>query len=834
METPPQPTHSVAELRSRLKQAGFGEDQIDLFLEEAGETLVAEYIEDFKSFFDALPKDSPNATQHESCWDAFIVRSADFEWLTTMLYIRDDSNLKRRALKLAFLRNHPQFYVKPEINSKMMLRALEAKTDQEARTILEIGLLQASGSILSKGYDSPFLRSDIIVQPILKTLNDYTKKWKPSDYDAPYATLMGPSMSGKTRLVMEMSQHICVVHVCLRAPDSDGGGSRLQDFTGYPPRSALAEHILMEDRKDINAYYKSLIASILQVVANFFNQQDPGMKKKDRLKAWNDYTEVASLGTLARSDRTQKKFTGDVLEEMEKPRLRNYNRLNEAVIAMSNSTQFINTGSSTRVLLAFDEARALVRIPGPYNEISLFDTFRHTIRNIAPDKGFFAVLVDTIFPVADLSIASQWDPCPRYDLVRQEEHFAPIYEIASFDAMVPTEPPRSWEQLVSLERLLNYGFPIFGAYFRDALAEQQDPYQVYEAILRLAHSKLRGAARHSLTKAQAFAFLGPTIQPRIKGAFHLNAELIGAHAALCDHISPGCDMVFSNYPSQFTFAAAVVYSMSKEKWIQCIKALTKHGQHGLDDWAGAGYLASRIILLHAMQVSMNRSMEEGAQYGRPVRLVNFLEVLTGKEAKHLDLGSIDPDQKEDLLKHGMIFWNHFSRITYSPRPDELLQFMYRGTAAQCDPIKCGLDQIFTIYLKRDSDDLDEKNISYCGIQAKNREFDLELVDDDYVKTNTYSPVKLQNNNPYLILHMNLNNTKDGRDDRPTPTPKNDDSSPDKRQATLVFDGLHSYDWLNQPLIDALEELINVEPGFEQLQSDEIGKHYTKLINPCQG
>ncbi|POW18612.1 hypothetical protein PSHT_05589 [Puccinia striiformis] len=180
METPPQPTHSVAELRSRLKQAGFGEDQIDLFLEEAGETLVAEYIEDFKSFFDALPKDSPNATLHESCWDAFIVQSADFE-----------CNLKRRALKLAFLRNHPQFYVKPEINSKMMLRALEAKTNQEARTILEIGLLQASGSILSKGYDSPFLRSDIIVQPILKTLNDYTKKWKPSDYDAPYATLMG-------------------------------------------------------------------------------------------------------------------------------------------------------------------------------------------------------------------------------------------------------------------------------------------------------------------------------------------------------------------------------------------------------------------------------------------------------------------------------------------------------------------------------------------------------------------------------------------------------------------------------------------------------------------
>jgi hypothetical protein len=42
------------------------------------------------------------------------------------------------------------------------------------------------------------------------------------------------------------------------------------------------------------------------------------MKKEERLKEWNDYIEVASLGSLNRTARTQEKFKRDVLEEMKK------------------------------------------------------------------------------------------------------------------------------------------------------------------------------------------------------------------------------------------------------------------------------------------------------------------------------------------------------------------------------------------------------------------------------------------------------------------------------------------------------------------------------------
>ncbi|EFP91546.1 uncharacterized protein PGTG_17600 [Puccinia graminis f. sp. tritici CRL 75-36-700-3] len=254
--------------------------------------------------------------------------------------------------------------------------------------------------------------------------------------------------------------------------------------------------------------------------------------------------------------------------------------------------------------------------------------------------GFFTILVDTTSHVAaNFSLGSKFDPSARYDFVGEDQLFAPIYEIASFDAMVPTEPPQSWRELVSPERLFKYGYPIFGAYYRDAIAKEQKPEEIHNAILELAHFKLLGPTEHTqssriVTKAQAFAFLGPAIQPRINGAYHLNRELIASHSAICDHISPGCDMVMSNYPSQFTFAAAAMKFLKDErKLIDCIKALTTIVLHGLDAAGGAGELASQIILLCAMQAALPVTSREGIVYGRPVRLANFLKVLTGKEEK---------------------------------------------------------------------------------------------------------------------------------------------------------------------------------------------------------
>ncbi|KAH9442317.1 hypothetical protein Pst134EB_028572 [Puccinia striiformis f. sp. tritici] len=99
-------------------------------------------------------------------------------------------------------------------------------------------------------------------------------------------------------------------------------------------------------------------------------------------------------------------------------------------------------------------------------------------------------------------------------------------------------------------------------------------------------------------------------------------------------------MVMSNYLSQFTLAAAAVnYLQDNKKWIKCINALITIVLHGLDAAGGAGELASRVILLCAMQKAMFKSGKGDLLTGRLVCLVNFLEALTGKKEDDLQLGS---------------------------------------------------------------------------------------------------------------------------------------------------------------------------------------------------
>ncbi|KNZ45317.1 hypothetical protein VP01_8269g1, partial [Puccinia sorghi] len=66
---------------------------------------------------------------------------------------------------------------------------------------------------------------------------------------------------------------------------------------------------------------------------------------------------------------------------------------------------------------------------------------------------------------------------------------------------------------------------------------------------------------------------------------------------------------------------------------------------------------------------------------------------------------------------------------------KLYYFLYRGLAVKCKPLQQGFDQLFTIYLNRGPDSLDEQNITFCGVQAS----DVELVQD----------------NPYLVLLVSL-------------------------------------------------------------------------------
>ncbi|KAI9607832.1 hypothetical protein H4Q26_005278 [Puccinia striiformis f. sp. tritici PST-130] len=183
-------------------------------------------------------------------------------------------------------------------------------------------------------------------------------------------------------------------------------------------------------------------------------------------------------------------------------------------------------------------------------------------------------------------------------------------------------------------------------------------------------------------------------------------------------------MVMSNYLSQFTLAAAAVnYLQDNKKWIKCINALITIVLHGLDAAGGAGELASRVILLCAMQKAMFKSGKGDLLTGRLVCLVNFLEALTGKKEDDLQLGSTSTENRNDLLKNGMIFWNNFSLIKYSPTSKEVLS---------------GCKKRLVLW-----------NSGSKSQQGPHSE------DENHKLTDIYAKVKTESN-PDLILYMNSN------------------------------------------------------------------------------
>ena len=80
------------------------------------------------------------------------------------------------------------------------------------------------------------------------------KNWEPEKYLAPYTALIGPSMSGKTRLLMQLSQTMCVIYLCLRPHNS----------TRIPPRSARADE--MQSTRDVGR---------IAITAKTFQLRDP-------------------------------------------------------------------------------------------------------------------------------------------------------------------------------------------------------------------------------------------------------------------------------------------------------------------------------------------------------------------------------------------------------------------------------------------------------------------------------------------------------------------------------------------------------------------------------
>ncbi|KAI9631498.1 hypothetical protein KEM48_014322 [Puccinia striiformis f. sp. tritici PST-130] len=189
--------------------------------------------------------------------------------------------------------------------------------------------------------------------------------------------------------------------------------------------------------------------------------------------------------------------------------------------------------------MAIDEAHELLQFGHGTDDLSFFDKFRRALKMIPKSTGFFSILADSLSCLSDFDPTARGAPSNRINNDNEAKLFPPIYALSTFDMNVDPDPPTKWQELQSPLRLFGYGYPFWRPYADDAQKAG-----LWNASGRLA------------TESQAIALLGPTIQPQMWGASHLNAELVSNHGASCMYIDSSRGMFISLYPSQITFAAS--------------------------------------------------------------------------------------------------------------------------------------------------------------------------------------------------------------------------------------------------------------------------------------
>ncbi|EFP84106.2 uncharacterized protein PGTG_10484 [Puccinia graminis f. sp. tritici CRL 75-36-700-3] len=744
----------------------------------------------------------------------------------SVLKIQKNQSLQKKFVQLAFLRRYPDYYENDKIDHQARVAIIDDTLDHglaRLQSATEPNILPLD--VIRKGFLSDYIGRDEIVTPILSTLNEHATSWTPEEYHAPCTSIIGPTMAGKTRLLMELADEICVVYICLRPPTS----------IGEPKRSQLATEMLKPPPcTDLETYYVDLITAILSVTIKFFQSASKTKDRKELLRAWYQH-----------HNSPKTKFYSNVQSELRRLTSKNDTLRQLDLAAERLGKTHVLESSPLKVLLAIDEANSLFDERGTQTdshgkqsqELPLSHFFRRALRHVPSMSGIFAILVDSDSRVANFNPSARIEVLPTNRPIgvraQPSKMYPDIYELRTIDRMAPANPPRRWAQLFSPERLCKYGVPFFSLQLTLAVEDGRalDPTKAVHVVAGVALNKLLCAPMagpRELTESRALALLGPTIGVPLHGQARLNAQLMASHAAHCGYIDAERHCHYSFYPSQPIYALAANHYLleNEEVLIMCINFLTGVLSEDHMSAGDVGEIASRIILLCAMNKTAadiktaKQSSANPRSVGRisipdPVPVIKFLETLTGLSAHELPLGSIDADHKHKLLEQGMMFWNHFMHCLERPTTESLLECLQRGLALHSQPSQEVFDQVLTIYLKEQSEDkLDEANVTFCGIRARNRKHDFELNTSQQIMNPETAKIDMkEKSNPYLSLYFTFQDTPlieenpIRRDDYELPS----HGPPDGRQASLVFYGLDSFHFLSPGLKNALKELINIRP-----------------------
>jgi hypothetical protein len=530
--------------------------------------------------------------------------------------------------------------------------------------------------------------SQSVYEEIVGFYRDYEYgSWK---YVAPYTSVVGPSGIGKSYSVQQLARehNIYVVYSSL-APRSAGS---------YPRRTAIADHMLQHRFSDplqflfFECYLLFSLAMVdlcrmigISPTDHFYLQTRHEHKdfdcwvgafieecyehcRKTKNPRYDSGTDIGPiLGFLkAHKSRIEREIGCHLgrIGHIKKPELKQQNT---------------KTGEPTAIICV-DEARGLL------DSYSSFRSFQRALAECwngfrparpkgdwcNPGRDYFGLLLHTTSRVANFSPSPDKDPSLKVVSFGHGKKLLPlIYAINSMDIYVKSNPEhvtaaQSNGLEIDASCLFSYGRPLWGSHLKT---------RSLSMVMDLAEAKVCGN-----DKRAALALLSYRLDFYV-GEFALAEELVSSYLRYIRYINADWTLLRTYQPSEPILASTAERLMlDSETRFRCVQELVANSFEGTINVGDVGQIAASLLLMFALdETHYKQCVAKLAP--QKIRLRNFISSLLGTSVEN-DMAACVENQEEmrGLFADGVVFFNHFLRLTHDPTENTLQGAFARGAA----------------------------------------------------------------------------------------------------------------------------------------------------------
>ena len=673
-----------------------------------------------------------------------------------------------------------------------------------------------SDTALVEAFSNNYVNCNNLVSRFKDFLGQQAKKWKCSNYVAPYTTLIQSSGYGKSRLIKELShEQTFVIMICCRSKEENG----------YPSRSFIADTLLaMGDENLIFRRYIYLFASCLQLLNDFIT--DPLQVVKDicgDMGAASDfYKSIEYFDTdvlcdlwyklqVAESMVYDTKYCGvgfwnhiiTKMSQIEKnafPLDGSITSKDAEILSRSLSTvkNVIREKkvevSGAGIVFAFDEARNLIKGTGKETPL-LFSLLRQSL-SCFPDSydkevNVFAVMTDTSTRLANFAppqLAA--DRSPSLRIGKGTLFFPPWYTLDTNDSQLQQFEEKgikdecdSHSTIEQIEKsILNklsctnsicnqldsklykmvysYGRPLWGSFMK---AYKKDDADVVSGVLEMATRKI---LCNFVTDVDAHvkSMLEPA-STKYTPAFALVLFDIIYNFSIIAQFELSSVLVAD-------FMATLLYVNDSRKWMMfdypsepvladaawLIWNKLTFATREMVDACILNYMRQGIVEggkkgeLVGKMLLLDASRNTEVAHTKPITVQTLLNNLIDHESLMKALQSQVDDIVQEKFMNGIVFFSHFIDITFTPTLPQLQKYFTRGAAIGCRRNQTAIDLIIPVLL-------DARTLSFSAILIQCRNY--TTTDTKYVFASrdiTMNSAGIINGDvdvPYLVLYMQL-------------------------------------------------------------------------------